>query len=198
MRPSVRPMHTDSRTTFAISLWCAPAFMTTAPPSVPGMPQANSSPDRAGASATQRRDSAASAAPHPARKQGVPSRAWNRDTSCRSRVQMTSPEKPLSGNRTLLPLPKMNNGQLPSLVLHMSSVRTNCSCVCGRHSRAAGPPIRKVVQSRSNADVSNGMPAAVSARARREEGIMAGLLSLTDQGRYGRLHGVCRAVMLPG
>ena len=42
------------------------------------------------------------------------------------------------------------------------------------------------------------LPAAVSARARREEGIIVGLLSLTDQGRYGRLHGVCPAVMLPG
>ena len=42
------------------------------------------------------------------------------------------------------------------------------------------------------------LPAAVSARARREEGIIVGLLSLTDQGQYGRLHGVCRAVMLPG
>ena len=76
----------------------APAFIKTAPPTVPGMPLANSKPERPSLAARLERLG-----------RSTPAEA-TKDAPCRSiwrhaPVNRTAPENPLSGNKTLLPFP---------------------------------------------------------------------------------------------
>ncbi len=117
--------------------WLAPAFITTAPPTVPGMPPANSSPAR------PRR---AHWAARPGRE--APASTWTvaswKTTRPRGRaMRITRPRTPSSATSRLVPAPMMVRGTPASAAAAKSRWRR--STESGETRRSAGPPTRRLV-----------------------------------------------------
>ena len=112
--------------------------MHTPPPTVPGIPWANSSPVRPSLQAR----SAVRASVAPASARMICSAVCS--TRFRwAEVSITSRFNPSSGASRLLPLP-ITNGSAPLSSAKFSS-STSCSRLVGYAIRFAGPPMRKVV-----------------------------------------------------
>ncbi len=129
-----------------ISYSCQPAFMTTAPPIVPGIPAPNSNPDnpaRAAARATAGND-----APAPA-DTVAPSIATPSRTR---RTRSTRPRTPASRTRRLEPLPSVRQGRPCSAA--QATATTRSSRFAGVARISAGPPMRQVVSGPSGASAS--------------------------------------------
>ena len=108
--------------------------MKTPPPTLPGMPWANSSP----ASCARCAAAAARAIGQPAPARSSSPAA---DTPSMAAVQSTTASSPPSGTSRLVPLP-MTTGRTPSPYMSFSSFAASSSSA-GRQNSRAGPPMRK-------------------------------------------------------
>ena len=127
---------TQSKTSF-ISPPYAPAFITTAPPNVPGIPEANASPASPASAAV------AAAAVNKAPLwiyMFVPS---SRISCIRRHNWMTAPRIPPSPTSRLLPFPIIRYGIFHSRKICMQSI--NSSVFFGIKKTSALPPVLKVV-----------------------------------------------------
>ena len=115
----------------------APAFIATAPPTVPGMPDSCSMP--ISPFCTDSRATTASGVPavHTA------SVSTNTGAVIGLSMRTITPSNPASGARIFVPLPSTWNGQRYSA--HACSTRRSSAVSRGRATTAAGPPIRKLV-----------------------------------------------------
>jgi hypothetical protein len=126
------------RSTAATSPPWAPAFIRTAPPTVPGIAHANSNPPRPAARARWRQT--ARAAPPPPRR--TPSPVSARARSPRSRT--TRPSKPWSATSRFEPRPTTPIASpVPAARARTS---TSSSTVSGSANQRAGPPVPRVVK----------------------------------------------------
>ena len=123
-----------------MSLPCAPALPTIAPPTVPGMPAAHSrpaSPCRAAWRATRPR-----LAPDSTHTTGGCS--WGEKRTWRARLISTRPGTPLSFTSTLEPPPSTTKGKLYRQ--HKLTAAANSCADCTSSSASAGPPMREAVK----------------------------------------------------
>ena len=115
----------------------APAFMMAAPPMVPGMPAANSKPDRPACRAA----CATSLLVAPAWARMIfPSMVISDRLP---RTCTTTPRTPESATRRSLPLPRIRMGVRVSE--HTRWIRARSSILCGMAYTSAGPPMANVV-----------------------------------------------------
>src|SRR3989454_5159192 len=162
-------------TTSIMACPCAPAFITTAPPSDAGMPAANSSPDSPCRAAARARCGSP-----------APACAVTRSPSSVMRsspfpIFRTIPRIPRSEITTLLPWPSTTNGTR-SVNSQVTTAR-NSSRDRGTTSRSAGPPTRKDTCFRS------GSPSRTSRHTRpnmrRASACPAGLIVIGWRGVTG-------------
>ena len=124
-------------TEFPISCSCHPAFITSAPPIVPGIPTPNSRPANPCVAAT--RATAGNDAPAPHSIRGP-----SRFTSSRTRLsRKTRPRTPASRTSRLEPLPRTRQATLRSAAQRTAIAASLRSA--GMASSSAGPPMRQVV-----------------------------------------------------